>query len=182
MLKKDGVPVLLTREPGGTKVAEKIRTLVMDAQNAEIGNRCEVLLYLAARAQHVDEKIKPALRGGTTVLCDRFAEATFAYQGAGRGIDSGTLKSLNTFATGGLEPDLTFVFDITVDSALQRLRKMNKDPDRMEKNPRDFYDRIRESYRSQTVQHPASILLIDGERTVEQITLEVYGLIRKRFD
>ena len=122
-LKEEAFPVLVTREPGGTAIAEKIREILISPQNSEMVNECELLLYLAARAQHVREKIIPALEQVFIVLCDRFQEATFAYQGFGRNIPLDLLKKINNFATGGLNPHLTFIFDISVELSCARIQK-----------------------------------------------------------
>ena len=146
-LEKRGYRCVVTREPGGTPVSEKIRSLLLSNESGEMCNEAEVLLYLAARAQHVREKILPQMASGAIVLCDRFQEATFAYQGYGRGHSLETLQRMNAFATGGLDPMHTFVFDLPVDTALERMRAMNKTADRLERSPRDFYERTREGYR-----------------------------------
>jgi dTMP kinase len=172
------IPCLLTREPGGTPVAEKIRDLILSPENKEITDSCELLLYLAARAQHVTEKILPALENGTVVLCDRFQEATFAYQGFGRGIPLDRLQQLNEFATGGLAPDKTFIFDISVECAFERLQKMKKKPDRLENGSTEFYRKIREGYLTLASAHPQRIALLQGEKPVD----EVFNEVKKEID
>ncbi len=172
-LNEKGISHIVTREPGGTPLAEKIRELILSPQNSEMKNSCELLLYLSARAQHVEEKIKPALEKGTTVLCDRYQEATFAYQGFGRGYPLNLLQELNSFATGGLVPSKTFIFDITVECAFDRMKKTGKAPDRLEKNSKEFYQKIREGYLALASAHPKRIKLIQGEKSVDEIFLEV---------
>ena len=172
-LKEKGISLIVTREPGGTPLGEKIRELILSPKNSEMKNSCELLLYLSARAQHVEEKIKPALEKGTTVLCDRYQEATFAYQGFGRGYPLNLLQKLNAFATGGLVPSKTFIFDITVECAFDRMKKTGKAPDRLEKNSKEFYQKIREGYLALASAHPQRIKLIQGEKSVDEIFLEV---------
>ncbi len=172
-LKEKSIPFILTREPGGTLLAEKIRELILSPQNSEMKNSCELLLYLSSRAQHVEEKIRPALEKGTTVLCDRYQEATFAYQGFGRGYPLNLLKQLNQFATGGLTPSKTFIFDISVECAFERLKKTGKAPDRLEKNPREFHQKIREGYLALASAQPKRIRLLQGEKPVDEIFEEV---------
>ena len=172
-LNEKGISHIVTREPGGTPLAEKIRELILSPQNSEMKNSCELLLYLSARAQHVEEKIKPALEKGTTVLCDRYQEATFAYQGFGRGYPLNLLQKLNAFATGGLVPSKTFIFDITVECAFDRMKKSGKAPDRLEKNSKEFYRKIREGYLALASAHPKRIKLIQGEKSIDEIFLEV---------
>lgn len=172
-LKEKGIPFILTREPGGTPLAEKIRDVILSTENGEMKNSCELLLYLSARAQHVEEKIKPALEKGITVLCDRYQEATFAYQGFGRGYPLDLLQQLNRFATGGLDPLKTFIFDITVECAVERLKKTGKAPDRVEKNPKEFHKKIRGGYLALASAHPERIRLLQGDRPVDEIFNEV---------
>ena len=172
-LKEKGISLIVTREPGGTPLGEKIRELILSPQNSEMKNSCELLLYLSARAQHVEEKIKPALEKGITVLCDRYQEATLAYQGFGRGYPLNLLQKLNAFATGGLVPSKTFIFDITVECAFDRMKKSGKAPDRLEKNSKEFYRKIREGYLALASAHPKRIKLIQGEKSVDEIFLEV---------
>jgi dTMP kinase len=177
-LRKESFPILVTREPGGTAIAEKIREILISPQNSEMVNECELLMYLAARAQHVREKIIPALKQGFIVLCDRFQEATFAYQGFGRNISLDFLKKINSFATGGLMPDLTFIFDISVDLSSARMQKMNKTKDRLELNGRAFYEKITEGYRFLAKSEPQRILLLDGSEPLEKISDQVYCRIK----
>jgi dTMP kinase len=172
-LQEQGVPHIVTREPGGTPVAEMIRELILCPDHEEMVDSCEVLLYLAARAQHVHEKIHPALREGTTVLCDRFAQATFAYQGYGRGLALEELAVLNEFATGGLSPSLTFIVDVPVDTALERMRAMGKVQDRLERSDRAFHERVREGYHRQADALGERVVLLDGRRSIEELAGEV---------
>jgi dTMP kinase len=177
-LTKEGLRVVTTREPGGTPIAEKIRELIINPDHAEMHNECELLLYLASRAQHVQEKIAPALRDNSIVLCDRFQEATFAYQGYGRGFSLEKLKALNAFATGGLDPDCTFIFDISVALSRKRLAAMDKGQDRLESNPDDFYERIRNGYLAMAESQPQRIVLLDGTAGVDELSGIVAGKIR----
>lgn len=172
-LESKSVSHIVTREPGGTPVSEKIRELILSTQNSEMKDSCELLLYLSARAQHVEEKIKPALTTGHIVLCDRFQEATFAYQGFGRQYPLELLEQLNTFATNGLVPDLTFIFDINVDCAFERMHKINKTPDRVESNSKEFFTRIREGYLALASTHPHRIKLLQGEKTINELSHSV---------
>jgi dTMP kinase len=169
--------VVTTREPGGTMVAEKIRTLLIDPANGSMVDDCELLLYLAARAQHVQEIILPALERGEIIICDRFQDATFAYQGFGRDISLETLKTLNTFATGGLLPDLTFIFDISIDTAFDRLAAMNKPRDRLESGGRSFFEKIRQGYQILAEDEPERIILFDGNASPEILAEMVWNKV-----
>lgn len=170
ILSEQGYSVLVSREPGGTVIAEKIREILISPEHAEMVNECEFLLYCAARAQHVREKIIPAIEQGKIVLCDRFQEATFAYQGFGRAIPLEILNTINAYATGGLDPDMTFVFDLSVDSSINRMTKINKIKDRLEQNGKDFFERIRQGYLSMATNSPKRIMIIDGEQGIEKVS------------
>ncbi len=177
LLKRDGYSVITTREPGGTVISEKIRSIILSPDNREMTCECELLLYAAARAQHVREKIAPALKQGVMVLCDRFDCATFAYQGFGRNIPFSLLEAINTIAAGGVQPDLTFIFDITVDAAFKRLNAMEKLPDRLESGSREFFSRVAEGYRTLAHRNPEKIVLLNGELPVEKLGDKVFKKI-----
>jgi len=172
-LQSHGIEPVITREPGGTKMSESIRHLVMSTDYGTVYDECEVLLYLAARAQHVAEVIIPALNEGKVILCDRFQEATLAYQGYGRGVDLTLLKELNRFSTKGLNPDLTIVFDISYAISRSRMEKMNKNPDRLEQNSEDFFQRVRTGYLAQAEQFPERFIVLDGEESIDTLSLSV---------
>ncbi|MBD3390458.1 MAG: dTMP kinase [Chitinivibrionales bacterium] len=172
-----GFACVTTREPGGTPIGENIRELLLSREYGEMCNAGELLLYLAARAQHVAEKIRPAIASGAVVLCDRFQEATFAYQGYGRGYDVATLERLNEFATAGLAPDHTFVFDVSVPTGQKRLRQAGKEPDRLEGGAREFHERTREGYRALARAHPERMSLLDAERPAEKVAGDVAAVL-----
>jgi len=174
---KDGHRVVTTREPGGTDISEKIRSIILSSDNGAMVNECELLLYAAARAQHVREKIEPALRQGAMVLCDRFDCATFAYQGFGRKVPFSFLENINTIAAGGVQPDVTFIFDISVDAASARLSAMKKSRDRLESGGKDFFSRVAEGYRTIAQQHPERHVLLNGELPVEELGERIYRKI-----
>ncbi|MFP4013021.1 MAG: dTMP kinase [Chitinispirillaceae bacterium] len=182
MLRGRGVTCVVTREPGGTPISEKIREILISPENSEMYSETELFLYLAARAQHVRQTIQPALKRGEVVLCDRFQEATFAYQGFGRGLDLDFLKNVNRFVTQGLDPDCTFIFDISVELSRERLGRMGKAQDRLEGAGDDFFSRIREGYRAAAKAHQEKIVLLDGSRVVESLTEEVCERICKFLD
>jgi len=169
-----GYPVILTREPGGTPISEKIRNLILGRENSEMSTKCELLLYLAARAQHVDEKICPAMLNGKIVLSDRFEEATFTYQGYGRDIGLDVIQPLNNYATGGLTPDLTFILDISPEVSKKRFLASGKIRDRLELNNTDFFERIRLGYKKRVFSRPLQIIEINGELPVEEIERKIF--------
>jgi dTMP kinase len=176
-LNADGLPLLVTREPGGTPIAEKIRELLISPEHKEMATECELLLYLAARAQHVREKILPALNEGMIVLCDRFQEATIAYQGFGRGLPIELLQMINRFATQGLKPDLTFIFDISSSLSRTRIESMGKGKDRLEQNGEEFFDRIRTGYKKIAESEPQRVVLLDGTKSIGDLADIVYSKI-----
>jgi dTMP kinase len=178
-LREAGFTVVETREPGGTVIAEKIRAILIDPVHREMADECELLLYLAARAQHVRETIVPAMNSGAVVLCDRFQEATFAYQGFGRSLSLPLLRSLNSFATGNITPDLTLVYDISVETAMQRLAAMDKPVDRLEAGGQEFFARVREGYRTLAAEAPQRILLLDGTLLPEPLCAMAFQKIKE---
>jgi dTMP kinase len=169
-LVKKGVPCVISREPGGTPISEKIRDMLLSPQNAEMCDACELLLYMAARAQHVQERIVPAMDGGAIVLCDRFAEATFAYQGFGRGLPLDLLEKINSFATEAIQPSFTFIFDIPVELARERLRKTGKTIDRLEGSGMEFFEKVRKGYIALAGRYSDRIMVLPGEKPVEELS------------
>ncbi len=145
-LDEHGYQVVLTREPGGTVISEKIRELILSVENTGMSTKCELLLYLAARAQHVDQKIIPELLKNKIVLSDRFEEATYAYQGFGRGVSLDILMSINMYVTSRVTPDLTFILDIPIEESELRWKKSGKVRDRLELNNKNFFKRVRKGF------------------------------------
>jgi dTMP kinase len=176
-LEKRGVSVVLTREPGGTSIGEQIRNVLHDVQNTEMLPNTEILLYSASRAQHVGQVIRPALERGELVLCDRYAESTMAYQGWGHGLDVGLLVTITSFATGGLRPDLIVYLDIDVETGLQRkiaaFHLGGSEWNRMDQKGREFHERVRRGYLSMASEEPDRWLVVDGNRTVDEIHAEI---------
>ncbi len=160
-LEDQGHTVVVTREPGGTPIAEAIREILLDPANTAMGPEAELLLYEAARAQHIHEKIGPALARGHIVLCDRFADSTTAYQGAGRGFAPELLHELHTMATGGVWPDLTLLIDLDVRIGLERARNRGR-KDRLEREAIDFHQRVREGFLALAQSAPERIAIVDG--------------------
>lgn len=172
-LRAEGKTVLLTREPGGTRLAELIRSLVREEVDDPPVTRSEVLLFLAARAQVVANVIKPALARGEWVICDRYADSTFAYQGYGRGIDVGLLKKLNDFATEGLLPDLTILLDIPPEVSWERLASRQAatatSADRIELAGQEFHRRLREGFLELAKAEPGRFVVIEATGSREAI-------------
>lgn len=145
-LKNKGLGVVLTREPGGTPLADRIRSILLDAKAKGISASMELFLYEVARRDHLSEVILPSLQKGKIVLCDRFTDATLAYQGYGRGLSMKIIEVMNRTATGGLKPDLTFLFDLPVEAGLQRAGKRTRGLDRLEKESKSFHQKVRNGY------------------------------------
>lgn len=176
-LEKQGQDVVLTREPGGTPEAETIRDLVVQRDGGDWAGLSEVLLFSAARHEHVSKLIKPALSAGKTVICDRFSDSTLAYQGYGQGLDLNIVKQINNIATGGLEPDLTFILDIDVKTGLQRSTKRLDDADdtedRFERMDLAFHDRIRQGFLDIAYGEPKRFRTINASQDIDTIFNEI---------
>jgi dTMP kinase len=164
----DGVRVVSTREPGGTPLGEEIRDLVLHGDH--IAPWAETALYLAARAQHVDQVIRPALAGGSTVVCDRYLDTSVAYQGGGRRLGVDTVLELNLLAVGGLLPDRTFLVEIDVETALARVGEKR---DRIEQAEAEFWPRVVDAYRDLAARYPERYVVVDGRRPVAEIAAEI---------
>jgi dTMP kinase len=181
-LRAAGKEVLLTREPGGTALAEKIRSLVREESDDPPNSRAETLLFIASRAQVVENVIRPALASGTWVLCDRFADSTFAYQGYGRGLDLDELKRINSFATGGLEPDMTILLNVSPEVSAKRMRAReaatNTDADRMEKAGDSFHSRLRQGFLELAAAEPDRFAVIQADGSVEEVEEAVWNSIQ----
>ncbi len=173
-LKSKGLPVMLLREPGGVKISEAIRNLLLDVKSAGMGDECETFLYMAARAQLVKEVLEPALKEGKIVLCDRFLDSTVAYQGFGNGVDVKTIQQLGAFATKGIEPDLTLVFDIETEKGLGRT---NAKKDRIELRPLEYHNRVRQGYLSLAKQEPKRVKVITVDADKETIFKRIQPMI-----
>jgi dTMP kinase len=165
-LEAAGKTVLVTREPGGTPLAEELRKLLL-SQTMHL--ETEALLMFAARREHLDKLILPALAAGNWVLSDRFTDATFAYQGGGRGLDLGRIEILENWVHRGLQPDLTLVFDLSVEEAMRRRAAAGAAPDRFERENLEFFERVRAVYRARAERYPQRIRLIDAGQTIEDI-------------
>ena len=177
-LKNKKKDVLFLREPGGVKISEKIRNILLDVVHTEMSKECETLLYMAARAQLVEEVLKPALKEGKIVLCDRFLDSTIVYQGYGRRIDIHFIKKIGEFATQGIQPDLTFIFDIEVKKGLSRITRPK---DRIETRSLAYHNRVREGYLKLAKLEPRRIKLIKADDHREIIYQRIQGFIDQLF-
>lgn len=165
--------VVHTREPGGTSISEKLRDILLDRDNSEMEAVTEMLIYAASRAQHVREKIIPALERGEIVICDRYVDSSIAYQAYGRELGD-MVAAVNSYATGGLTPDITFWMDIDPEAGKARASKAGE-LDRLEVEKMDFHYRVYDGYRRMAEQDPARIKRIDATRSVDEIREQIYG-------
>ncbi|WP_346870933.1 dTMP kinase [Clostridium sp. UBA5119] len=170
-----GIGVIRTREPGGTKISEKIREVILDNANQEMDNMCEALLYAAARAQLIKEVIKPAIAQGKVVLCDRFVYSSIVYQGIARDLGIDTVKSINDCALGGLEADLVFMISIPYDKGIER-KKNQQELDRLENVGMDFHKKVFEGY-SKISSIYDKIELINGDDSIENIHRDIVNRV-----
>ena len=170
-----GYEVVLTREPGGKGLGEKLREILLKF-DGEVSNRCESFLFLADRAQNIDIIVKPAILDGKIVLCDRHTDSSVAYQGYGRGLDIEEINTLNNLATGGLKPDLTLVFDVDVETSMKRV---GDEKDRMESSGVEFFNKVRNGYLELSKKEPDRIKVIDSTRTIEQVQTDVLNIVDK---
>lgn len=173
-----GYDIIVCREPGGTKISEAIRQVILNKDFTEMGYMTEMLLYAAARAQLVEEVIRPALEEGKIVICDRFVESSAVYQGIGRGMGIDLVYEVNRYAIGDTMPDLTIMIDIDAQTGISR-KKKQAELDRMEREAMDFHERVAEGYRKIAEQHPDRIEKIDGRGSIEDIHRQITAAVDK---
>jgi dTMP kinase len=178
-LQNEGIEYILTREPGGTQMAEEIRKLLLSPRKELVSGVTELLLMFAARSQHVEEVIKPALECGKYVLCDRFIDATYAYQGGGRNLNSETIRTLERLVLKDIHPDLTILFDIDPAAGLQRARTRGE-LDRFESEELDFFGRVRAAYLEIAKSDPMRCAIIDGSKSQDIVAEELNNILRIR--
>jgi len=178
-LRSKGYEVITTREPGGTPISDQVRDILISMKNTGMEPRTEILLFLAARAQLVEELIKPALQSGKIVLCDRYGDSTLAYQGYGHKLDLDTLKRMLAFATDGLKPDLTIYLDLDVETGLQR--KIKKDEwNRLDAYEVAFHQRVRNGYHQLLAEEPQRWVLIDASQSLADVQRQMRTIVMER--
>ncbi|MGD7050891.1 dTMP kinase [Rossellomorea marisflavi] len=178
-LEEDGVPVVITREPGGIKIAEQIREVILHTENTEMDERTEALLYAAARRQHLVEKVLPALREGKVVLCDRFIDSSLAYQGKARGIGMDAIEEINAFAIEDHMPDLTLYFDIEPEEGLNRINQhKGREVNRLDLESVGFHHKVREGYLELVNKYPSRIQVVDASRSVTAVADAAYEIVK----
>jgi dTMP kinase len=174
VLARRGIRVLVTREPGGTELGERLRQILL---NDRMHLETETLLVFAARSEHLHGAIRPALEQGVWVVSDRFTDATFAYQGGGRGLDVARIRLLEDWVQQGLQPDLTLYFDVPVDVGLARRKQATLLLDRFEQEDRDFFQRVRDGYLARAAAAPGRMRIVDGSRTQDEVRQQVESLV-----
>lgn len=180
-LTAEGYSVVKLREPGGAKISERVREILLDASfKGVMGDKTELLLYNAARAQVIHEIIQPALDAGKIVIADRFAWSTFAYQGFARGLGAGMVQKLTELTCGSCFPELTVVLDLTVERSRARTAKRGEAPDRLEQEKADFFERVRQGYLAAAREYPECVAAIDADRSPEEVFDDLYKLIKSR--
>ena len=171
-----GIPMVTTREPGGTPLGEAIRDVVLDDAFVGMSARAELLLYLASRAEHVDRVIRPALERGALVLCDRFTEATLAYQAYGRGLPLDEVTTLTRLAAGGVEPDLVVLLDLPVEDGLLRVRE-RRDPNRLDGETVAFHRRVRDGYLALAAAEPRRFAIVDSRKSLDDVRRAIWAAV-----
>lgn len=183
-LRADGFLVELTREPGGTAIGDQIRKILLDSQNVNMVPMCEMLLYWAGRAQHIEEKIKPWLLQGRIVMCDRFVDSTLVYQGYARGLDRNVIQQFKQIVCADFAPQLTFVIDLPVAQGLQRARQrmqhLSDKEDRFENEVVEFHHRVQDGFLDLAMQEPERIFVLDGTQSIANLHQEILRITREK--
>ena len=178
-LTENGIPHIFTREPGGGKISEQIREILLNGKNAEMTDECEALLYAAARMQHLSDRVIPALQEGKLVVCDRYVDSSLAYQGYARGIGADFIESINKLALTKYAPDITVFIDLTPEEAF--LRKHGADEnDRLEQAGMEFHRKVYQGYKALSVIYPERIVCVDGRQTPQEIFEQTLRILKER--
>ena len=178
-LQSRGVAHIFTREPGGGKISEAIREILLNGKNSEMTDACEALLYAAARAQHLHDRVEPALQDGKLVICDRYVDSSLAYQAYARGLGKEFVTKINAFALENYLPDVTIFIDLTPEAAFARKRGADEN-DRLEQAGMEFHRKVYDGYKALAQEYPNRVVCIDGNQTPQQIFNEVIGILKAR--
>lgn len=174
--------IVTTREPGGVAISESIRNIILDVNNTEMDFKTELLLYIAARRQHLVEKVLPSLSAGKLVFIDRFIDSSVAYQGEGRGLNKSDIEWLNDFATDGIKPDLTLLFDVPSEIGIARINQnVNREINRLDLEKLEMHQKVRQGYLELAKANPDRIVLIDASKPLDGVVDEAYRVIKERF-
>ncbi len=178
-LTKEGIPHIFTREPGGEKISEEIRRILLGANNAEMTDECEALLYAASRVQHLNDRVEPALAAGKLVVCDRYVDSSLAYQGYGRGLGVDFVSGVNAYALKNYLPDVTIFIDLTPEAAFKRKHGADEN-DRLEQAGMAFHKRVYDGFKQVAAAYPQRFVCVDGNQTPEEIFAEVLAVLKER--
>ena len=178
-LTAQNIPHIFTREPGGGKISEAIREILLNGMNAEMTDECEALLYAAARAQHLRDRVEPALAEGKLVICDRYVDSSLAYQAYARGLGKEFVEKINAFALEKFSPDVTVFIDLTPEAAFQRKHGADEN-DRLEQAGMAFHERVYAGYKALAQEHSARIVCVDGNKTPEEIFADVLQILKAK--
>ncbi|MFZ2454844.1 MAG: dTMP kinase [Trichococcus flocculiformis] len=175
--------VVATREPGGSPIAEKIRSLILDPSHTDMDSRTEALLYAASRRQHLIEKVLPVLESGDVIFCDRFVDSSIAYQGYARGIGEEGIREINQFATEGIEPDVTLYIDVPAEVGIQRIHANldEREYNRLDQEKLAFHEKVRAGYLQLAKANPERIVVVDGTMSREEVAEACYHIIKNRY-
>ncbi|WP_320163540.1 dTMP kinase [uncultured Trichococcus sp.] len=175
--------VVATREPGGSPIAEKIRSLILDPSHTDMDSRTEALLYAASRRQHLIEKVLPVLESGDVIFCDRFVDSSIAYQGYARGIGEEGIREINEFATEGIEPDVTLYIDVPAEVGIQRIHANldEREYNRLDQEKLAFHEKVRAGYQQLAKANPERIVVVDGTMSREAVAEACYHIIKNRY-
>ena len=175
--------VVATREPGGSPIAEKIRSLILDPSHTDMDSRTEALLYAASRRQHLIEKVLPVLESGDVIFCDRFVDSSIAYQGYARGIGEEGIREINQFATEGIEPDVTLYIDVPAEVGIQRIHANldEREYNRLDQEKLAFHEKVRAGYLQLAKANPERIVVVDGTMSREEVAESCYHIIKNRY-
>ncbi len=180
-LEKEGIPFIISREPGGTPIAEQIRNVILDKGNTAMDPRTEALLYAASRRQHLVEKVWPALKEGKLVLCDRYLDSSLAYQGGARNLGIDAVLNVNLFATEGTYPDLTLLFDIDPKLGLERIAaNKGREVNRLDLEKLSFHEGVRNTFHELAKRYPERYVVIDASKNQDEVAEDVYKAIKER--
>ncbi len=178
-LEKQGVAHIFTREPGGGKISESIRQILLDGRNAEMTDECEALLYAAARVQHLADRVEPALKEGKLVVCDRYVDSSLAYQAYARGLGVDFVQKINAFALENYLPDVTVFIDLSPEDAFRRKHGADEN-DRLEQAGIAFHQRVYEGYKTLAKENPTRFAVVDGRKTPDEIFSDVVAILKER--
>ena len=174
------IDTLTSREPGGSKIAEEIRNVILNVENTNMDYMTEALLYAASRKQHLEEIIKPAIENGKLVICDRYIDSSLAYQGWARGLGIEKVYDINMYATEGFLPDLTLFIDIPAEVGLERIKANNREVDRLDLEKISFHHKVREGYLKVASMYPERVVVIDGNKSIEEVYADIKKVIFER--